>query len=56
MWIRQRPQQYRVNDAKNRSVRTDAESKHDHCDQSEPRIFEQLPDGETEIVHGISGF
>jgi hypothetical protein len=33
-----------------------ASRKHENGDQSEPRIFEQLPDGEAESVHGISGF
>jgi hypothetical protein len=42
MWIRQRPQQHRVNNAKNRSVRADTERKHENRDEREPGLFEQL--------------
>jgi hypothetical protein len=55
MWIRQWPQQHRVNNAKNRSVRADPEGKHDNSDQSESRILEKLPDGKAEIAHGVVG-
>src|SRR6266480_1585895 len=51
MWVRQRPQQNRVNNTKNRSVCSNTERKHEDCDQSEPWILEKLPDGEAEIVH-----
>jgi hypothetical protein len=51
MWIRQRPQQHRINHTKNRSVRTDSESEHENGNQGEPRILGKLPDGESEIVH-----
>jgi hypothetical protein len=53
MWVRQRPQQDRINNTKDRSVRTDTQCKHKNGDEREPWILEKLPDGEAEIAHEI---
>ena len=52
--IRQRPQQYGVDDTKDRSVRTDPERKRKNSDQSEPRRFAKLAKSKLEIVHVVT--
>jgi hypothetical protein len=49
MRIRERPQQNGINDAKNRSVCTDTERKHDDGDEREPWLLQQLAERELQI-------
>jgi hypothetical protein len=53
MRIRQWPQQHRVNNAKNRGVRTDTERKHENGDECEPRLLEQLTQSESKVFKHI---
>src|SRR5882762_6303683 len=49
MRIRQRPQQHRVDDAKNRSVCADTKRKHENGDECECWLLKQLPERESKI-------
>jgi hypothetical protein len=46
MRIRQRPQQDRVNDAKDRSVRSDTQRKDQNGDDRKPGLLQQLTERE----------
>ena len=49
--IRQRPQQDRVDDTKDRGVRSNAECQREDRDDAEAGRFAQLAKGEADVIH-----
>ena len=48
----QRLQENRIHHAEQDGVGPDAEREREHGDDGEPRVFQQLAKGESEVVHG----
>ena len=51
VWIRQRSQQHRIDDAEDSGVSADPERKRDNSDGGKRRVFDELPERETQITH-----
>src|SRR5438128_8970543 len=51
VWIRQRSQQHCIDDAEDSGVSADPERKRDDDDGGKRRVFDELPERETQITH-----